>query len=84
MFSAVHGAIWLMTIAKCACTVNVTFMVLFMETVIYIVGHCANVLVVYSFLQKQRFNITFYAADILCVIALNARCSTVSSASGRS
>jgi len=81
MFTTVHGATWLMTIAKCACSVNVTFMLLFMETVIFIVGHCADVSVVYLFLQKQRFNFTYYAAVILCVFALTSRCSAVSSAS---
>jgi len=30
LYTTVHGATWLLAIAKCACRVNITFMVLFM------------------------------------------------------
>jgi len=65
------------------CRVNVTFMVLFMGAVILIVGHCDDVSVVYLFLQKRRCNFTYFVAPLLYVLALSARCSAVSSASGR-
>jgi hypothetical protein len=43
----VYGATWLLTIGKCACRVNVTFVVLFMGggAVMFIVGHCADVII---------------------------------------
>jgi len=84
VFTTVHGAIWLLAIAKCACRVKVTFMVLFMGAVILIVGQSTDVSVVSLFLQKRRFNFTYWAAAVSCVHALSARCSTVSSASDRS
>jgi hypothetical protein len=53
LFITVYGATWLLAIGKCACRVNVTFMVPFMRAVMFIVGHCVDVSVVYLFLQKQ-------------------------------
>ena len=84
MCTTVHGATWLLAIAKCAFIVNVAFMVLFMGAVILIVGHCDDVSVVYLFLQKRRFKFTYWPAALLCVLTINVRCSAVSSASGRS
>ena len=74
LFTTVHSATWLLAIAKCACRVIVTFMVLFIGAVILIVGHCDDVSVVYLFLQKRRFICIYWAAAISCVLALSARC----------
>ena len=64
--TTVHGATWLLAIGKCACRVNVMFIVLFMGAVILIVCHCDDVSVVYLFLQKRRFNFT-YGLLLSCV-----------------
>ena len=83
LFTTLHGATWLLAIAKCTYRVNITFMVLFMGAVILIVGHCDDVSVVYLFLQKRICNFICWVAPLLSVLALSSRCSAVSSASGR-
>ena len=79
-----HGATLLLAIAKCACRMNVSFMVLFMGALILIVGHPAGMSVVYLSIQTLIFTFTHSAAATLCVLALSTRRSAASSASGRS
>jgi hypothetical protein len=80
VFTRVHGAICLLAIGKSAFRVNIMFMMPFMRGCLIHRGPLSW----HLFLQKRRLNFSYWPLAIWCVLALSARCSTVSSASGRS
>jgi hypothetical protein len=81
VFTTVHGTTWLMAIGKSACRVNITFMVQFIRECNVNRGPLLLHIGCLFILTEKKFNGLLLS---LCVLALSARCSTVSSTSGRS